>query len=73
MIRGPTMAQAGSHQINMIANNIRDEFTLTRTKLANLTCSLEDKDAHSVTTPTISYMVPSKAAVSKKKRLFHQL
>ena len=35
-IRGPTMAQAGFHQMNMIANDIRDEFTITRTELDNL-------------------------------------
>ena len=42
-IRGPTMAQAGFHQINMIANDIRDEFTLTRSELANLVAALDER------------------------------
>ena len=61
-IRGPTMAQAGFHQINMIANDIRDKFTLTRAELANLICSLDDNEATSVATPTVTSTTPSEAA-----------
>ena len=49
-IRGPTMAQAGFHQINMIANDICDEFTLTHTELATLIATLNVDSSH--VTPT---------------------
>ena len=52
-IRGPTMAQAGFHQINMLTNNIRDEFAHTRTKLANLIATL-NTDNH----PASTHMAP---------------
>ena len=53
-IRGPTMAQAGFHQINSIATEIRDEFSQTRTELANMTailhkCSEDSTDNTSIT------------------------
>ena len=40
-IRGPTMVQAGFHQINMIASEIRGEFSQTREELANMTAILQ--------------------------------
>jgi hypothetical protein len=55
--RGPTMAQAGFHQMNMVANDMRDEFTLTKNELANLLSSLDD--TASVNTPTVASTVPS--------------
>ena len=64
-IRGPTMAQAGFHQMNMVANDMRDEFMLTRTELANLICSLDDKDMASVHTPTVLSTVPTEASLSQ--------
>ena len=53
-IRGPTMAQAGSHQMNMIANDICDEFIITQTELVNLLSSLNDTDISSTSTPTLA-------------------
>ena len=51
-IRGPTMAQAGYHHINMIANDIWNEFTHTHTELVNLIAALDDKTEQSLgTTP----------------------
>ena len=56
------MAQAGFHQINMIANDIRDEFTLTRTELANLIVTL-NADSSQVT-PITAPSTVSDAATS---------
>lgn len=60
------MAQAGFHQINMIRNDIRDECTITKTKLANLLCSLDDKNMTSAKTSTVLSTVPSEASVSNR-------
>ena len=50
------MAQAGFHQINMIANDIHDEFMLTHTELANLIVTL-NADSGQVTSITASSTV----------------
>ena len=60
--RGPTMAQAGFHQMNMVANDMRDEFTLTKNELANLLSSLDD--TATVNTPTVASTVPSTTSAS---------
>ena len=54
-IRGPTMVQAGFHQINMIASEIRGEFSQTRSELANMTAILQkNSDEQSDITPITS-------------------
>ena len=50
-IRGPTMVQAGFHQINNIAHDIREEFQQTRTELANMATLLKLTDDSSQHTP----------------------
>ena len=42
-IRGPTMAQAGFHQINHVAEEMRDSFQITRSELANMMAVLQNE------------------------------
>ena len=49
------MVQAGFHQINMIASEIRGEFSQTRSELANMTAILQrNSDEQSDSTPITS-------------------
>ena len=53
------MIQAGFHQINHIASEMREEFLQTRMELANMTAMMqrseeEDQDTHQIETSPIS-------------------
>ena len=43
-IRGPTMVQAGFHQINHIASEMKEEFLQTRMELANMTAMMRQSE-----------------------------
>ena len=58
-IRGPTMAQAGFHQINHVAQEMRDSFQVTRAELANMMAVLQDEEARAGTVATAESTNPS--------------
>ena len=49
-IRGPTMIQAGFHQINNIASEMREEFLQTRMELANMTAMMQQSEEEEMDT-----------------------
>ena len=77
-IRGPTMVQAGFHQMNNIAHDIREEFMQTRTELANMAALLKAVDdnsqsTHSTEASTVSDISSIKESVSNTSELNVQL
>ena len=77
-IRGPTMVQAGFHQMNNIAHDIREEFMQTRTELANMAALLKAADdnsqsTHSTEASTVSDLSSIKESVSNTSELNVQL
>ena len=52
------MAQASFHQINHVAQEMRDSFQITRAELVNMMEMLQDEEYQTDTAPTADYTNP---------------